>query len=113
MRRLEGNRDLLIGRSIEGGKLLRHYGPAHLLRPAPTRSDKGVGTIISNPAHARSLGGLHQRAGMPALTPLRKPARAICGPGPSASRAAHGRYNPLVWPDPASLDLAEDGAGWT
>lgn len=48
VRRLEGNGDLLIGRSIEGGKLLRYDGPAHLLTMAPTRSGKGVGTIIPN-----------------------------------------------------------------
>ena len=30
------------------GKLLRYPGPAHLLTIAPTRSGKGVGTIIPN-----------------------------------------------------------------
>ena len=40
--------DLLIGRSAKSGKLLRYGGPAHLLTMAPTRSGKGVGTIIPN-----------------------------------------------------------------
>lgn len=39
---------LLIGRDPESGSLLRYAGPAHLLTMAPTRSGKGVGTIIPN-----------------------------------------------------------------
>ena len=39
---------LLIGRDIKTGKLLRYDGPAHLLTMAPTRTGKGVGTIIPN-----------------------------------------------------------------
>jgi type IV secretion system protein VirD4 len=39
---------LLLGRDINTGKLLRYAGPAHLLTMAPTRSGKGVGTIIPN-----------------------------------------------------------------
>lgn len=39
---------LLIGRWPGNGKLLRYDGPAHLLTMAPTRSGKGVGTIIPN-----------------------------------------------------------------
>ena len=39
--------DLLIGRDTKG-RLLRYDGPAHLLTIAPTRSGKGVGTIIPN-----------------------------------------------------------------
>ena len=39
---------LLIGRDAETGRLLRYTGPAHLLTLAPTRSGKGVGTVIPN-----------------------------------------------------------------
>ncbi|NNU36212.1 type IV secretory system conjugative DNA transfer family protein [Rhizobium sophorae] len=39
---------LLIGRAQGSGRLLRYDGPAHLLTMAPTRSGKGVGTIIPN-----------------------------------------------------------------
>ena len=55
VRGLESNGgDLLIGRSAKSGKLLRYGGPAHLLTMAPTRSGKGVGTIIPN------LGSVHR-----------------------------------------------------
>jgi type IV secretion system protein VirD4 len=43
---LEGG--LLIGRAPGNRRLLRYHGPAHLLTMAPTRSGKGVGTIIPN-----------------------------------------------------------------
>ena len=39
---------LLIGRDAKNGRLLRYPGPAHLLTIAPTRTGKGVGTIIPN-----------------------------------------------------------------
>lgn len=39
---------LLIGRDTKTGKPLRYDGPAHLLTMAPTRTGKGVGTIIPN-----------------------------------------------------------------
>ncbi|WP_050452577.1 type IV secretory system conjugative DNA transfer family protein [Candidatus Burkholderia verschuerenii] len=39
---------LLIGRDLKTGRLLRYAGPAHLLTIAPTRSGKGVGTLIPN-----------------------------------------------------------------
>src|SRR5690554_3816083 len=39
--------DLLIGRDTLG-RLLRYDGSAHLITIAPTRSGKGVGTIIPN-----------------------------------------------------------------
>ena len=47
-RDLTGDMGLLIGRDRKTGKLLRYPGPAHLLTIAPTRSGKGVGTIIPN-----------------------------------------------------------------
>jgi type IV secretion system protein VirD4 len=39
---------LLIGRDPKSGKPLRYDGPSHLLTMAPTRTGKGVGTIIPN-----------------------------------------------------------------
>ncbi|MCU6455981.1 type IV secretory system conjugative DNA transfer family protein, partial [Sphingomonas sp. A2-49] len=48
VRKLEESGDLLIGRSAKSGKLLHYDGAAHLLTMAPTRSGKGVGTIIPN-----------------------------------------------------------------
>ncbi|MFN7025828.1 MAG: type IV secretory system conjugative DNA transfer family protein [Pseudorhizobium sp.] len=39
---------LLIGRDPHSRRLLHYGGPAHLLTMAPTRSGKGVGTIIPN-----------------------------------------------------------------
>ena len=39
---------LLIGRDPKSKRLLRYDGPAHLLTMAPTRTGKGVGTIIPN-----------------------------------------------------------------
>ncbi len=48
MRKLEANGDLLVGRSAKSGKLLPSHSAAHRLTMAPTRSGKGVGTIIPN-----------------------------------------------------------------
>ncbi|MFK4771701.1 type IV secretory system conjugative DNA transfer family protein [Rhizobium sp. ZW T2_16] len=39
---------LLIGRDPKSKSLMRYDGPAHLLTMAPTRTGKGVGTIIPN-----------------------------------------------------------------
>lgn len=39
---------LLIGRDAKSKQLMRYDGPAHLLTMAPTRTGKGVGTIIPN-----------------------------------------------------------------
>ena len=104
---------LLIGRDLRSAKILRYDGPGHLLTIAPTRTGKGVGTVIPNlllagrsvicvdpkgentaiTAHARSrLGPVH------VLDPF-----GITGQ-PSAC------FNPLAALDPASVDLAEDAA---
>jgi len=47
-RGLDRGDGLLIGRNTKTGRLMRYAGPAHLLTIAPTRSGKGVGTIIPN-----------------------------------------------------------------
>jgi type IV secretion system protein VirD4 len=44
----DADRGLLIGTDARTGDLLRYAGPAHLLTIAPTRTGKGVGTIIPN-----------------------------------------------------------------
>ena len=49
VRRMTTGSGLLVGReNRRGGRLLRYAGPAHLITIAPTRSGKGVGTIIPN-----------------------------------------------------------------
>jgi type IV secretion system protein VirD4 len=105
---------LLIGRDMKTGKLLRYEGPAHLLTVAPTRSGKGVGTIIPNLLTAnRSIICIDPK-GENARISAR--ARYLIGPvhildpfgvtgRPSAA------FNPLAALDVASLDVAEDAAG--
>ena len=53
---------LLIGRDPKSKSIMRYDGPAHLLTMAPTRTGKGVGTIIP-PADRRSLRDLHRSEG--------------------------------------------------
>lgn len=102
---------LLIGRDGKTGKLLRYDGPAHLLTMAPTRTGKGVGTIIPNlltadrsvicidpkGENARIAGRARQSFGpVHVLDPF-----GVTGL-PSAA------FNPLDALDPAGLDVAED-----
>ena len=102
--------DLLIGRDTFG-RLLRYDGAAHLLTIAPTRSGKGVGTIIPNLLTAdRSVVCIDPK-GENARVTLR--ARGALGPvhclDPfETSGRATARYNPLDRLDAQSLDLAED-----
>ena len=108
---LEGNGDLLIGRSIEGGKLLRYEGPAHLLTMAPTRSGKGVGTIIPNLLTLdRSVVCIDPKGENARVTARARAAKGEvwCLDPFGVSGRPTARYNPLAWLDPASPDLAED-----
>ena len=104
---------LLIGRDIKTGKPLRYGGSAHLLTMAPTRSGKGVGTIIPNLLTAsRSVF---------CIDPKGENA-SICGRARSRLGPVHildpfklmdrpsAAFNPLVSLDPSSLDVAEDAA---
>ncbi|OYY05881.1 MAG: conjugal transfer protein TraG [Acidocella sp. 35-58-6] len=104
---------LLVGRDVKTGKLLRYAGPAHLLTIAPTRSGKGVGTIIPNLLTARRAVVCIDPKGENARIAGR--AREQLGPlhvldpfgvtgRPSAA------FNPLAALDAASLDVAEDAA---
>jgi type IV secretion system protein VirD4 len=102
--------DLLIGRSANG-KLLRYDGPVHLVTIAPTRSGKGVGTIIPNLLTANRSVVCIDPKGENARVTLR--ARESFGPvhclDPfGISGRPTSRYNPLDRLDADSLDLAED-----
>ncbi|BEV13090.1 type IV secretory system conjugative DNA transfer family protein (plasmid) [Asticcacaulis sp. DW145] len=104
---------LLIGRDMHSGKLIRYAGPAHLLTLAPTRSGKGVGTVIPNLlVQYRSVVCVDPKGENARITAR---ARSAFGPVyildpfgvtgiPSAS------FNPLAALDPNSPDIAEDAA---
>lgn len=106
-----GDSGLLIGRDPSSGKLLRYEGPAHLMTMAPTRTGKGVGTIIPNlltadrsiicidpkGENAKVTASVRERFGpVHILDPFGVTGR------PSAA------FNPLDLMDPDSLDVAED-----
>lgn len=110
-RPLAGNTGLLIGRDRKSGKPLRYAGPAHLLTIAPTRTGKGVGTIIPNLLDYPGPVVCIDPKGENARVTARQ--RAKFGPVhvldpfgitglPSAA------FNPLDRLDPAGLDLADD-----
>ncbi|PZQ66297.1 MAG: conjugal transfer protein TraG [Variovorax paradoxus] len=109
--KLERAGDLLIGRSAKSGKLLRYDGPAHLLTMAPTRSGKGVGTIIPNLLLAdRSIICVDPKGENAHVTARARAARGRvwCLDPFGVSGQPPARYNPLDRLDPGSLDLAED-----
>jgi len=104
---------LLIGRDPVTNKLLRYDGPAHLLTMAPTRTGKGVGTIIPNLLTAeRSVICIDPKGENTKVTGR---ARAQFGPvqildpfGVTGRRSA--AFNPLDTLDPDGLDVAEDAS---
>ena len=109
----QGRDGLLIGRDAKTLKLLRYSGPAHLLTIAPTRSGKGVGTIIPNLLTANRPVICIDPKGE--NTRIAARARNLFGPvhvldpfgitgQPSAA------FNPLASLDAASLDIAEEAA---
>ena len=102
--------DLLIGRDTFG-RLLRYDGPAHLITIAPTRSGKGVGTIIPNLLTANRSVVCIDPKGENARVTMRQ--REAFGPvhclDPfGISGRATARYNPLDRLEADSLDLTED-----
>jgi type IV secretion system protein VirD4 len=103
----------VIGRNIQGGKLLRYDGPGHLPTIAPIRTGKGVGTVIPNLLVAdRSVICIDPKGENAAITAR---ARARFGPvhvlNPfGITGQPSSCFNPLAAFDPASLDLAEDAA---
>ncbi|WP_082745898.1 MULTISPECIES: type IV secretory system conjugative DNA transfer family protein [unclassified Sphingomonas] len=111
VRRLETSGDLLIGRAMESGKLLRYDGPAHLLTIAPTRSGKGVGTIIPNLLTLdRSIICIDPKGENARVTARARAAKGKvwCLDPFGVSGQPAARYNPLDRLDPGSIDLAED-----
>jgi len=104
---------LLLGRGLRSGGLLRYDGPSHLLTMAPTRSGKGVGTLIPNLLTVRRPMICIDPKGENTRVTFR--ARARMGPvhvldpfGVTGQPSA--AFNPLAGLDPASPDLAEDAA---
>lgn len=102
---------LLIGRDPNTARLLRYEGPAHLMTIAPTRTGKGVGTIIPNlltadrsvicidpkGENARITGRARERFG---------PVHVLDPFGVTGKRSS--AFNPLERLEPHSLDIAED-----
>ncbi|EHS51715.1 TRAG family protein, partial [Rhizobium sp. PDO1-076] len=104
---------LLIGRDSKTGKLFRYEGPAHLLTMAPTRTGKGVGTIIPNlltadrsvicidpkGENARIAGRAREKFGaVHILDPF------------GVTRRPSAAFNPLDALDPYGIDVAEDAS---
>ena len=104
---------LLIGRDGRSGRLLRYSGPAHLLTMAPTRTGKGVGTIIPNLLTAdRSVLCIDPKG---ENTKITRRARTMFGPvhvlDPfGISGQPSSAFNPFSGLDPRNLDVAEDAA---
>ena len=105
---------LVIGREDRnGGGLLRYAGPAHLITIAPTRTGKGVGTIIPNLlTAARSVLVIDPKGENAAVTWR---ARSRFGPvhvlDPfEVTGLPPASYNPLDRIDAFAIDAAEDAA---
>ena len=107
------NSGLLIGRDPKSKSLMRYDGPAHLLTMAPTRTGKGVGTIIPNLLTAdRSVICIDPKGENAKIAGR---AREKFGPvhvlDPfSVTGMRSAAFNPLDTLDPASLDVAEDAS---
>lgn len=102
---------LLVGRDPKTKKLLRYDGPAHLMTMAPTRTGKGVGTIIPNLLTANRSVICIDPKGENAKIAGR--AREQFGPvfclDPfDVTGKSSAAYNPLDALDPDGLDVAED-----
>lgn len=109
---LGGTEGLIVGRA-QRGWLMRYAGPAHLLTLAPTRSGKGVGSIIPNLLTAnRSVICIDPKGENARIT-----ARARSAIGPvrvldpfEITGLPAAALNPMARLDPHALDLAEDSA---
>jgi len=110
LRSLQTKAGLLLGRFRT---LLRYDGDGHLMTIAPTRTGKGVGTLIPNLlTQDRSVICIDPKGENTRVT---YGARARFGPvhvlDPfGVTGHASSAFNPLAGFDPASLDLAEDAA---
>ncbi len=104
---------LLIGRNTKSGELLRYQGSSHLLTMAPTRTGKGVGTIIPNLLTAdRSVICIDPKGENASITSR---ARRQFGPvhilDPfGVTGLPSSAYNPLSSLEPNGLDVAEDAS---
>jgi type IV secretion system protein VirD4 len=102
---------LLIGRDRKSGKLLRYAGPAHLLTIAPTRTGKGVGTIIPNlldyPGSVICIDPKGENARITARHRAKFGTVHVLDPF-GVTGIASAAFNPLDRLDPAGLDLADD-----
>ncbi|XAZ26398.1 type IV secretory system conjugative DNA transfer family protein (plasmid) [Sinorhizobium sp. B11] len=102
---------LLIGRAPGSGRPIRYDGPAHLLTMAPTRSGKGVGTIIPNLLTAdRSIICVDPKG---ENAKVARDARQSFGPvhclDPFAvTGQPSAAFNPMDGLDPDGFDIAED-----
>ncbi|CAN7703623.1 type IV secretory system conjugative DNA transfer family protein [Ensifer adhaerens] len=102
---------LLIGREPTTGQLLRYGGPAHLLTMAPTRTGKGIGTIIPNLLTAdRSVICIDPKGENAVITgrarELFSPTHILDPFGITGRQSS--AFNPLDMLDPDGLDVAED-----
>ena len=102
---------LLIGRDRKSGKPLRYAGPAHLLTIAPTRTGKGVGTIIPNlldyPGPVVCIDPKGENARITAHYRARFGPVHVLDPF-GVTGMVGAAFNPLDRIDPAGLDLADD-----
>jgi type IV secretion system protein VirD4 len=114
VRRMTDGGGLVIGREDRnGGGLLRYAGPAHLITIAPTRTGKGVGTIIPNLLTAARSTLVIDPKGENATVTWR--ARSCFGPvhvlDPfEATGLPLTACNPLDRIDAFTIDAAEDAA---
>ena len=106
-----GDSGLLIGRDRKTGRPLRYAGPAHLLTIAPTRTGKGVGTIIPNLLdYAGPVVCIDPKGENARITARHRgnfgPVHVLDPFGVTGLPGA--AFNPLDRIDPAGLDLAYD-----
>ena len=108
---LAGDAGLLIGRDRKSGKPLRYAGPSHLLTIAPTRTGKGVGTIIPNlldyPGPVVCIDPKGENARITAHYRARFGPVHVLDPF-GVTGMVGAAFNPLNRIDPAGLDLADD-----
>lgn len=104
---------LVIGRDGKTRKLLRYDGPAHLLTMAPTRSGKGVGTIIPNLlTQRRSIICIDPKGENAKITTrIRRSFGSVFVLDPfGITGLPQAAYNPFDSLDPHSPDIAEEAA---
>ena len=108
---LNDDHGLLIGRDVKTGKPMRYAGPAHLLTIAPTRTGKGVGTIIPNlleyPFAVVCIDPKGENARIAARQRGKYGAVHVLDPF-GVTGLTSAAFNPLDRTDPHGLALADD-----